>query len=139
MKTRKFTDEQLVNAVKQHQNITQADLAKVMDCSVTTISNNIRHIVKEGRLIQTADNYGVYHYDVPAQEVPVTVHTVEKVIEVPKVVEVPFEVPVDQTKIWINEVRQEIRRELDAKVRSYLNNLYLKMMQTLTQELGLQD
>lgn len=131
MKTRKFTDEQLINAVAQNQNITQPQLAEILNCSVSAVSNNIRRIVQEGLLVQKADNNGVYHYEVPEQKRPVTVHTIQKVVEI------PLEVPVDQTKIWINEIKADLKRDLDVKVRDFLNKQYKRMIGELTAELGL--
>ena len=82
-------------------------------------------------MIQTADNDGVYHYDVPERKLPVTVHSV------PKVVTIVSEVPIDLTKSWIKEIKAELKLDIDGKVREYLNKQYLRIMEELNAEFGI--
>ena len=126
-----FTDEQLIAAIDQNPGITQTDLAVKFNCSTGTISANTRRLVKTGKLVQTADGLGIYHYDVPKEELKVTTQTVEKIVEV----EVP--VMVDRTAQWISEIKAGLKADLDRKVRDYLNIQYLQIMNDLTAELGL--
>lgn len=122
---RRFTDQQLIDVVTINPNLTQTQLAAVFECGVSTISYNARRLVKAGKLIQQADNNGVYHYTVPTQELKVQVQTVKEVVEVNTF---------DQ---WMEEVKSEIRGELDKKVRDYLNRQYMQIMGTLCSDLNI--
>ena len=118
---RKLTDELIIRTVKNHPNQTQTQLAELMDCSNTTVSNNISKLVNEGKIRQEVDINGVYHYTMP---------------EYKFTCELPVKV-VDTHNKFVQELKAEFRANLDKRVRAYLNEQYKKIMADLIQDLGL--
>lgn len=119
---RKLTDDLIIATIKNHPNKTQAELAKLMDCAQTTVSTNIRGLVQSGKVIQTADTGGVYHYSLPEYKHTITVETPIKYVSI------------DDEK-FINDIKASIKSDIDHRVRTYLNEQYRKIMDKLTKDL----
>lgn len=116
---KKLNDEIIIKTVRNHPNQTQTQLADLMDCAQSTVSNYIRKLVDAGKVRQTADTNGIYHYSMPEYK-----FTVEAPIKV-----------VDGYEKFMSDLKSEFRASLDKRVRDYLNEQYKKIMQNLVQDL----
>lgn len=122
---RKLTDEIIINTVRENDGKTQVELAALMNCAQTTVSNNIRKLVDSGKIVQLVNTNGVYYYTLPERTKPVIA---------PPVVE---RVVIDTHQSFMADLKAEFKASLDKRVRAYLNDQYKKIMADLVQDLGL--
>ena len=123
---KKLNREIIMDAVMTNPNKTQAQLATIMGCAQSTVSKYIRELVDNGDIHQTVDTSGVYHYSIPEQ--PIVIEQPIKQIE---------PIIIDGYEKFMTDVKNQMRTELDKRVRTYLNEQYVKMMKKLVEDLSL--
>ena len=116
---RKLNDEIIIKTVSNYPNQTQTQLADLLDCSQSTVSNYIRKLVDAGKIRQEVNTDGVYYYTLPEYKFKV---------------EAPVKI-VDGYEKFMSDLKSEFRASLDKRVRDYLNEQYKKIMHNLVQDL----